>query len=49
MVPQNEAERSLNIATILKNFKSFVKQVYQKHWMQNINKKKIKIITSEQK
>ena len=40
MVPQNIAERSLNITSILNNFKSFIKQVYQKNQMQNINKKK---------
>ena len=40
MVPQNIAERPLNITSILNNFKSFIKQVYQKHWTQNINKKK---------
>ena len=37
---QNIAERPLNIASILNNFKSFNKQVYQKEWTQNINKKK---------
>ena len=40
MVPQNIAERPLNITSILNNFKSFIKQVYQKEWRQNINKKK---------
>ena len=40
MVPQNIAERPLNITSILNNFKSFIKQVYQKHRTQNINKKK---------
>ena len=40
MVPQNIAERSLNITSILNNFKSFIKQVYQKYQTQNINKKK---------
>ena len=39
MVPQNIAERPLNITSILNNFKSFIKQVYQKQWTQNINKK----------
>ena len=40
MVPKNIAERPLNITSILNNFKSFIKQVYQKEWRQNINKKK---------
>ena len=37
---QNKAERPLNVTSILENFKSFIKQVYQKEWRQNINKKK---------
>ena len=40
MVPQNIAERPLNKTSILNNFKSFIKQVYQKLRTQNINKKK---------
>ena len=40
MVPQNIVERPLNISSILNNLKSFIKQVYQKHRTQNINKKK---------
>ena len=40
MVPQNIAESSLNITSILNNFKSFIKQVYQKLRTQNITKKK---------
>ena len=40
MVPQNIAESPLNITSILNNFKSFIKQVYQEHLTQNINKKK---------
>ena len=40
MVPKNIVERLLNITSILKNFKSFIQQVYQKHRMQMINKKK---------
>ena len=39
MVPQNIAERPFKISSILNNFKSFIKQVYQKHRTQNINKK----------
>ena len=37
---QNKAARPLNITSNLDNFKSFIKQVYQKEWRQNINKKK---------
>ena len=40
MISQNKAERPFNITSILNNFKSFIKQVYQKEWRQNINKKK---------
>ena len=40
MISQNIAERPLNITSILNNFKSFIKQVYQKHWMQDLNKEK---------
>ena len=40
MISQNKAERPLNITSILNNFKIFIKQVYQKEWRQNINKKK---------
>ena len=40
MISQNKAERPLNITSILNNLKSFIKQVYQKEWWQNINKKK---------
>ena len=40
MVPQNIAESSLNITSILNNFKSFIKKIYQEHLTQNINKKK---------
>ena len=40
MIFQRKAERPLNITSILNNLKSFIKQVYQKEWRQNINKKK---------
>ena len=40
MISQNRAERPLNITSILNNFKSFIKEVYQKERRQNINKKK---------
>ena len=39
MISQNKAERPLNITSILNNFKSFIKQVYQKRQTQNIDKK----------
>ena len=42
MTPQNKAERPLNKTSILNNFKSFIKQVYQKEWRQNINNRKEK-------
>ena len=40
MVPENIAERPLNKTSVLTNFKSFIKQVCQKHWTRNINKEK---------
>ena len=40
MVPQNMTESPLNITSILNNFKSFIKEVYQKFRTQNITKKK---------
>ena len=40
MTSQNKAERPLNITSILNNYKSFIKQVYQQEWKENINKKK---------
>ena len=39
MISQNIEERPLNITSILNNFKSFIKQVYQKYWVQSIKKK----------
>ena len=39
MVPENIAERLLNITSMLNNLKSLIKQVYQKHQTQKINKK----------
>ena len=39
MISQNITERPLNITSILKNFKSFIKQVYQVKWAQNIKSK----------
>ena len=36
---QNKPERPPNITRNLDNFKSFIKEVYQKEWRQNINKK----------
>ena len=40
MIFQNIAERLHNITSILNNFKSFIRQIYQKEWRQNNNKKK---------
>ena len=40
MISRNVGERPLNITGIISNFKSFIKQVYEKEWTQNINKKK---------
>ena len=40
MIYQKMVERPHNITRILNNFKSFIKQVYQKEWTQDINKKK---------
>ena len=40
MTSQNIAESPLNITSILNNFKSFIKEVYQKFRTQNITKKK---------
>ena len=39
MISQNIAERPLNKNSILNNFKSFIKQLYQKQWGRNIKKK----------
>ena len=41
MISQSIAESALNITSISNNFKSFIKQVYQKKWTQNIKKKKV--------
>ena len=40
MISQNQVGGPLNITSILNNFKSFIKQVDQKKWTQNIKKKK---------
>ena len=40
MISQNIAEKAFNTTSILNNFKSFIKLLYQKEWRQNINKKK---------
>ena len=40
MISQNKAELPLNITSIWNNFKSFIKQVFEKVWKQDINKKK---------
>ena len=39
ILPQNIAERALNITSFLNNLKYFIKQVYQKQRTENINKK----------
>ena len=40
MISQSIAESPLNITSIWNNFKSFIKQVFEKVWKQDINKKK---------
>ena len=40
MLFQNITERPLNKTSVPNNFKSFIKQAYQKEWIQNIKKKK---------
>ena len=40
MIPQNIAATLLNRTSIVNNFKSFMKQLYQQHRTQNIKKKK---------
>ena len=40
MMAEIIVERPLNKTSFLNNFKSFIKQVYQKQRTQNINKKK---------
>ena len=40
MRSQSIAERPLNLVSILNSFKSFIKQVYPKEWMQNIENEK---------
>ena len=40
IISQYIAQVLLNISSILNNFKSFIKKVYQKEWTQNIKKKK---------
>ena len=38
MTSQFKATVPLNISSILNNFKSFIKKLYQKEWTQNIKK-----------
>ena len=40
IIPKNISETTFNITSILINFKSFIRQVYQKHWTQDLNKEK---------
>ena len=51
MIFENLAERPLNITSVPSNFKSFIKQVYQKkkNGYKILTRKTVKIITSEQK
>ena len=49
MISQNIAERPLNITSILNNFESFIKQIDKKNGRKILTRKRIKIITSEQK
>ena len=39
MICRKVGERPFNTTSIIRNFKSFIKQVYQKEWTQNVNKK----------
>ena len=39
MIPQNIPEKLLNRTSIRNNFKSFIKQVYQKHRTPHLNNK----------
>ena len=39
MISPNITERPLNITTIMNNFKSFIKEVYQIKWALNIKNK----------
>ena len=49
MISQNIAERPVNITSIIKKFKSFIKQVYHKSWHKILKRNCIKIITYEKK
>ena len=40
MISKNIAERPLNVTSVPNIFKSFIKEVYEKEWTQNIKKKK---------
>ena len=40
MISQIISELMFKISSILNNFKSFIKKVYQKEWTQNVKKKK---------
>ena len=47
MISQSIAETPVNITSILNNFKSFIKQVYQKNGPKML-KKRFKMITHEE-
>ena len=49
MIIQNRGERQINITSVPNSFKFFIKQVYQKESIQNINKKKDENNYSQQK
>ena len=49
MISKSVAETTLNITSILRNFKSFIKQVYQKNGRKILTRETIKITISEQK
>ena len=49
MISQKIAQKTLNISSILNNFKSFIKEIYKKKRHKILKIKSIKIITSEEK
>ena len=49
MISQIIAEVELNISSILNNFKSFLKKYIKKNGRKILQRKKIKIVTSEMK
>ena len=49
MISQNVAERHLDTTIILKNFKSFIKQIHQKNGQKTLRRNRIILFNSEQK